>query len=210
VKNMHSKNSDFFKKKPQQAGFSLVELLVAMLISLTLIFACTALYSSLKNSINTAQKLATAQESLRGSFYLLSRSVHQANSIAISGANNTNQQLTVGYGEPPGGEEIYGCLGNKMESGSADTYLVDVDTEGEPHLYCDDDGIGIGSAAELIALDVTWLRFQNVTGNNEHGLIVKMKIEGMPEYLGDKKIGELGLSFPLALRQKILLELAEE
>ncbi len=174
-------------KKVRQSGFTLVELMIAMLISLTLVFACTTLYSSLKNSIAAAQGLATAQESLRSAFYLMSRSVRQAQSFAISGASDT--VLTATYGTPPAGSTAYSCLGNIIVSGSADTYSTDGDG-----LYCDD-----GSGAQLIALNVEELQFEKI---NDDGLKVRVEIDGIPASYTD------GITFTLALRQKILLDLS--
>ncbi|WP_354623902.1 prepilin-type N-terminal cleavage/methylation domain-containing protein [Psychromonas sp. MME2] len=191
---MYIKRFPKSKLKTKQVGFTLIELMVAMTISLSLVFACTTLYGSLKNSINIAQNLSNAQESLRGAFYLLSRSVHQAQGININGVNTANQELVVTYGEPQSGGILYGCLGNSMVSGSSDTYYSD-----GAGLYCDD-----GSGAQLITLDVERLRFDNITGTNEEGLIVKLKVTGMPDSLGND-----GVTFKLALRQKILTNLLE-
>jgi prepilin-type N-terminal cleavage/methylation domain-containing protein len=191
---MQTNNLNFNKKKAQQAGFSLIELMVAMVISLTLIFACTALYSSLKASMTTAQNLGKAQESLRGAFYLMSRSVYQAESVEISGAND--ELLTVNYNPPPTGD-IYSCLGSKITSASSDAYS----TNGAG-LLCDD-----GTGAQLIALDVKTLNFITISdaSGTVNGLTVTMNIEGMPASLFDGG----GLTFTLALRQKILLGLAQ-
>ncbi|MFQ3175862.1 MAG: prepilin-type N-terminal cleavage/methylation domain-containing protein [Psychromonas sp.] len=191
LNNMQTNN--FNKKKTQQAGFSLLELLVAMVVSLMLIFACTTLYSSLKISMTTAQELGKTQESLRGAFYLMSRSVYQAESVTISGAGD---QLRVTYNPPLTGD-IYGCLGKPISTaGRTDTY-----SSNGAGLFCDD-----GSGAELIALDIKNLNFTKI--NDASGTInrltVTMKIEGMPASLFD----DGGLTFILALRQKILLDLA--
>ena len=180
---MRCKYRERFTSKARQAGFTLIELLIAMLISLTLVFACTTLYSSLKSSIMLAQNLATAQESLRGAFYLMSRSVRQAQSFTISGA-----VLTTTYGAAPADSNIYSCLGNSV-SGSTDTYSSDGDG-----LYCDD-----GSGAQLIALDVTELQFEEISaasGTSDDGLKVTMKIDGLPSSYDD------GITFTLALRQR--------
>lgn len=176
-----------FTSKVRQAGFTLIELMIAMLISLTLVFACTTLYSSLKDSILLAQDLATAQESLRSSFYLMSRSVRQAEDFKVSGAT-----LTTIYGASPSGSNIYSCLGNSV-SGSSDTYSSDGND-----LYCDD-----GSGAQLIALGVTSMTFGTVTGTNADGIEVTLNIDGMPSSYND------GINFRLALRQKILLDLSD-
>jgi len=189
---MRSKASNFINTKTQQAGFTLIELMVSMLISLTLIFACTALYSSLKSSISSAQNLAYAQESLRDSFYLLSRSLRQAESFSISGA-----KLTTTYGPEATVSNIYSCLGNDRILGDADVFFKK-EGEDEVGLYCYDDGVV--ENAQLIALGVSDLQFEQIS---DDGLKVTMKIDGMPSsYVG-------GLTFTLALRQKILLNLTE-
>lgn len=174
----------------KQTGFSLVELIIAMLISLILVFACSSLYSTLKSSIKLAQDLSTSQESLRGSFYLLSRSIRQAQSfIIVSGGT----KLTTIYGTKPAGIDIYNCLGKNIVSGNTDTYRSDGD-----YLYCHD-----GNDEEKIALGVTKLEFEDASTSAAIGTGVKvtMKINGMPaSYVN-------GFSFELALRQKILLDI---
>lgn len=173
-----------FTSKVRQAGFTLIELMVAMLISLTLVFACTALYSSLKESIQLAQGLATAQDSLRSSYFLMSRSVRQAVDLDISGA-----QFTTTYGAPPtDGSPVYNCLGRDAASAATDTFYA-----AGGYLYCDD-----GSGAEKIALAVTKMTLLANTGTNYDGLIVQLEIAGMPATYAS------GATFTLALRQKIL------
>ncbi|WP_415230664.1 PilW family protein [Psychromonas sp.] len=189
--------NNFTQKEAQQGGFSLIELLIAMLISLILIFACTTLYSSLKSSISTSQKLAKAQESLRGSFYLLSRSLYQADGIDVSGT-----PLIVKYSSLIN-HDMYSCLGNTISSaGSTDSYFTATDDDGLSHLYCDD-----GSGEQLIALGVETLTFEAIShasGTIVDGVKVTMKIDGMPSSSYSD-----GLTFTLALRQKVLLDLTE-
>ncbi|WP_372882289.1 PilW family protein [Psychromonas sp.] len=194
---MQSKQLNLKNNKIGQGGFTLIELMVAMVISLTLIFACTVLYSSLKSSISTAQELAKAQESLRGAYYLLSRSVRHAGSVAVG----TSGALITTYGaSPASGDKIYSCLGNDDRvSGSTDTYWSE-----DNDLYCDDE-----IDKQKIALGVTGFTFTTISHANSTGDIiydgveVTMEIDGMPSsYAG-------GLTFTLALRQKVLLELAD-
>lgn len=196
---MRTNNSSLFKVTIRQAGFTLIELMIAMIISLVLVFACTTLYSSLKNSIAVAQDLGNAQESLRGAFHLMARSVRQAKTFTLVGASGAAAtELRTIYGETPTGEMIYSCLGNPRSEDDEDVFFSDV--EG---LYCDDDGIGSGAPAQLIALNVEEINFENISGNNDDGLNVRIKIAGMPDTYSN------GLSFKLALRQKILFELNE-
>jgi len=186
---MHSKNSNFIKIKNQQAGFTLIELLIAMLISLTLIFACTTLYSSLKSSIAAAQRLANAQESFRGAYFLLSRSVYQADSIEVSGAT-----LTVIHSRASAVNR-YGCLGKKVSSASKETFYIDTDDDDLPHLYCDDGSV-VDPSERLIALNINDL---TPVKSGDNGVIVTLKIDEVSGALGTD-----GLTFNLALRQKVL------
>ncbi|WP_193755594.1 prepilin-type N-terminal cleavage/methylation domain-containing protein [Psychromonas sp. psych-6C06] len=185
----------------RQAGFSLVELLIAMVISLTLIFACASVYSSLRDSIKASQDLSTAQESLRTAHYLMSRSVRQGYGLALSGANGTDRELIVTYGSEADNNIFYGCLGERQYSGAKDTFKIVDD-----NLYCHTVGKASAGAAtlvsveELVALDVTNISASLATGNKK-GVYIALAIKGMP---GDMATN--GFKFSLAMRQRILID----
>jgi len=184
--------------KLKQTGFTIVELLIAMVISLTLIFACTSVYSSLQNSISTSQNLSIAQESLRTAHYLMSRSVRQGWGIELSGATPT--ELSVVYGTEANDNVFFGCLGTNQTSGAKDTFYIEA-FNGTNHLFCTQNGNK--DDGEMIALNVTSLSASLATGNQK-GVSINLKIDGMP----GKTIGTLGvdgITFILALRQRILI-----
>ena len=170
----------------QQQGFSLIELLVAMLLSLVLVLACSSVYSSLRNTLNTTKALSEAQESLRGSFNLIARSVRQGDSIGIATLNGFGE-LRVTYQNIDVGDQVLSCLGNARSNGNSDRFYSD-----GQGLYCDD-----GVANQLIALNVENFQLQ---GLGTQGINVSIKITGMPASMPN------GLTFAVALRQKILTQ----
>lgn len=202
-------------------GFSLVELLIAMLISLVLVFACSSIYISLKQSLEVSQALSKAQESLRGSFYLMSRSAHQSagysiaaitvsgSSLTLSGAapsiaaqDGKNVALQLVYGEPLNGI-VYSCLGNPRQSDAVDTYYSDGEV-----LRCDDNYDGAVLKGEAVALAVSKFRLVELS---DAGFEVIMNIKGIPEKQYTKNSGgttitDPGFFFKLALRQKMLIK----
>lgn len=202
-------------------GFSLVELLIAMLISLVLVFACTSIYSSLKDSLKVSQALSKAQESLRGSFYLISRSAHQSLSysiaaITISGSGSTlsgavasvasqtgkDVALQLVYGDPEG-RAVYSCLGNTRALNSVDTYYSDGEV-----LRCDDNYNGSVLKGEAVALAVTKFRLAELS---DSGFEVIINIDGIPkkQYSAISAGADPGFLFKLALRQSVLIKATE-
>ncbi|MCE0558822.1 prepilin-type N-terminal cleavage/methylation domain-containing protein [Motilimonas sp. E26] len=173
------------KKMTSTSGFTLIELLIAMLLGLVLVLACSSVYGSLKNTLNTAKQLSEAQESLRGAFNLISRSVRQGDSIGISTLNSQGE-LLVTYQDINTGDQVLSCLGNTRSNGNSDRFYSD-----GKGLYCDD---GIGN--QLIALNVEKFQLQAI---GTEGVNVSIKVTGMPTNMGTN-----GLTFTVALRQKIL------
>lgn len=191
-------------KKIKQTGFSIVELLIAMVISLTLIFACASVYSSLRSSIEISQGLSNAQESLRGAHYLMSRSVRQGHGLAV-GVSGGEPTIVVTYGEEANNDNFYGCLGTKQVSDATDTFWVKNDANNNKQLYCTINYTNLAGAAvtetKIIALGVTSLSASIPTVPPfQKGVDVTLKIEGMPENM---KVN--GFTFSLAMRQRILI-----
>lgn len=191
--------------KIKQTGFSLVELMIAMVISLVLIFACTSVYSSLQASLNVAKDLSTAQESLRTAHYLMARSVRQGYGMEVKVVDGL-QQLVITYGSEADDYNFYGCLGGTQASGSTDTFYVK-----DNYLYCETATVTVVSGAadtiaitgdEPIALDVAFMSAALATGTKK-GVEVTLGIEGMPtNMLAD------GFTFSLAMRQRIIIDAA--
>ncbi|MCE2570087.1 PilW family protein [Motilimonas eburnea] len=168
-----------------QRGFTLIELLIAMLLGLVLILACTSVYSSLKSTLSTTRSLSEAQESLRGAFNLITRSVRQSDNISVSTLNGFGE-LLVSYNNISAGDQVVSCLGNTRINGTSDRFYSN-----GAGLFCDD---GIGN--QLIALNVENFTLQAI---GTEGVNVSIKVTGMPASLGTD-----GITFTVALRQKIL------
>lgn len=186
-------------KRFKHTGFTIIELLISMIISLTMIFACASVYSSLQASISVSQKLSTAQESLRTAHYLMSRSVRQGYGMQLSGANSSSA-LVVTYGSAANDHLFYGCLGARQMSGATDTFFVAND-----HLSCSTK-ISAGASTEtaVIALNVSSLS-ASLEASPKKGVDITLLIDGMPgETTGT--MGVDGFTFSLAMRQRILVD----
>ncbi|WP_022942594.1 PilW family protein [Psychromonas hadalis] len=198
--------------KIKQTGFSIVELLIAMVISLVLIFACASVYSSLQSSINVSQGLSNAQESLRGAHYLMSRSVRQGSGLAIV-VSGTTPTVVITYGEEASNNTFYGCLGTKQESSATDTFWVNEDSDNNKQLYCTTKYTNIATGGvvtntEIVALDVQSLS-ATLAPTPQKGIDITLKIKGMPGKTAGT-MGADGFTFSLAMRQRILIDSGEE
>jgi type IV pilus assembly protein PilW len=78
-------------KRPQ-AGFTLIEIMVSMVLGLVIIGGATSLILANQQSYRTNEALSQVQESARTAFELLSRDVREA---GISGCDNTNRMANV-------------------------------------------------------------------------------------------------------------------
>lgn len=65
-----------------QSGFSLIELMIAMSLSLLLILGIATVFSSLKNTSSYSQQLENTQEVLRFTNSTFSRAVHRADEMS--------------------------------------------------------------------------------------------------------------------------------
>ena len=94
-------------------GFSLIELMIAMVLGLVIVLGTASFYSTLKGTILTANKLEIAQENLRSVYQLVARSLHQADSVSA-----TPQSLTVTYNNlQTGGAQLPGPYPQQWRSG---------------------------------------------------------------------------------------------
>ena len=70
------------KQRNTQSGFSLIELMIAMSLSLLLILGIATVFSSLKNTSSYSQQLENTQEVLRFTNSIFSRAVHRADEMS--------------------------------------------------------------------------------------------------------------------------------
>lgn len=121
------------KQHNSQSGFSLIELMIAMTLSLLLILGISTIFSSLKNTSAYSQQLENTQEVLRFTNSIFSRAVHRADEMddkSYTGSDgNTYDQLDLTFNldnlDSSDTNDTYtSCLGNKMSSQYYESYRL--------------------------------------------------------------------------------------
>lgn len=151
----------------KQAGYSLIELMIAMVISLTLMMGISTAYTSIKSLTLSTKNIENAQEVIRFSSRTFTRSLRQAT------------QLPVGYPTTLGVTQEAGsisCLGTRPAANYVETYSL----QGE-QLQCD-----IGSGAETILTGVENIQF-SINGKLVTVSVTPKAQEGNPNGEGPAK-----------------------
>ena len=121
------------KQRNTQSGFSLIELMIAMSLSLLLILGIATVFSSLKNTSSYSQQLENTQEVLRFTNSTFSRAVHRADEMDVksyTGSDGgTYQQLDLTFNldnlDSSDTNDTYtSCLGNPMTSQYYESYRL--------------------------------------------------------------------------------------
>jgi prepilin-type N-terminal cleavage/methylation domain-containing protein len=109
---------------PQQSGFSLVELMIAMVLALVLILGVSTVFVSIKSTASNSSQLKNTQQVLRFVNSILKRAVHRADAMDVSGDSSA---LILGYDldNLANGETYTSCLGTAYNSAFYETYLLD-------------------------------------------------------------------------------------
>lgn len=101
----------------ENQGFTLVEILVALSLSLVLIGGMLSVLLSSKQSYLRKDSITQMQENLRVTADLLRKNLSMAESV-LQGSNENG--IVVTYG---GGEGVLNCLGHPVSSGSVVSYF---------------------------------------------------------------------------------------
>ncbi len=141
------------------AGVTLIELMVAMVISLILIAGSIASYSSISLTLKTSKTLENAQEVLRYSSQVFYRSLKQTSAIPL--LDGTDSIIV----SQDGG--VVACNGQTPIVAYTETY-----TYASPNLLCD-----IGNGTEVILTGITNIAYE-ISGNS---VSVTVTPEGLPE-----------------------------
>lgn len=99
------------KQHNSQSGFSLIELMIAMALSLLLILGIATIFSSLKNTSAYSQQLENTQEVLRFTNSIFSRAVHRADDIS----GGSTLTLTFNLDNLDINEKFIDCRGEEKE-----------------------------------------------------------------------------------------------
>jgi len=125
-----------------QAGLSLVELMVSVVIALVLMIALAQLLLGTMQTDRTTSDVARMQESGRNALELMGRAIRQAGArsnadvafsgVALAGSNGAGapDAITAQYEAQDGGETD--CAGNAVAAGALMSYAFAVNTAANP------------------------------------------------------------------------------
>lgn len=137
------KSSLFVLRQSRQAGFSLVELMVSVVIALVLMIALMQLLLGTMQTDRVTSDVSRMQESGRNALELMGRVIRQAGArrnadvafsgVALNGSNGASaaaDTITVQYEAQDGGETD--CAGAAVAAGSLMTYAFAVNAAVNP------------------------------------------------------------------------------
>lgn len=132
-------------------GFSLVELMVAMLLGLILVGAATGVMLSNTQSFKATQKIAQTQDGARLGFELMARDIRQAGSIPCGNNTSIDNIISAAQSDAPwyldwGVDEKDPLVGHAKNTILADLNNRADDTEALTVLYADNSGTSLADA----------------------------------------------------------------
>lgn len=122
-----------------QAGFSLIELMIAMLLGLFLLGGVLTVFASNQHTAQLKQRLDGAQEAVRFGSYTISRLVRNAD---VFTADSTSSRLVLRF--PPDIMNVPGCTHANIVGGQVLTLSVNNVSR---RLVCDSSTIALGVVA---------------------------------------------------------------
>ncbi|MCH8538951.1 MAG: prepilin-type N-terminal cleavage/methylation domain-containing protein [Alkalimonas sp.] len=174
-----------------QYGFTLVELMVALVLTSLLMLGVGGAYMAINQTVQEVQSIENAQEVIRSSQLLLSRSIHRADSMSLSGDELHIHRLNSQASE-------LDCRGMAQASAFTEAYRF---AAGELQCRVDGDSwtpllTGL-SGIEFIEVGMDLLR-------------VRIAPEGLPEHFPQADLNGDGVLLPyirldLALKTQILI-----
>nr|WP_249556178.1 prepilin-type N-terminal cleavage/methylation domain-containing protein [Shewanella sp. 10B] len=164
--------------KKRQAGFSLSELMIAMVLGLIIMLAVVNFFAPLKATVEESKRLENAADALRYATLSLSKSVKRASNIVSLSAN----ELVLAVAASPAQPSLT-CLGTSKTSDYNETYRFDA-----PNLSCDD-----GDGAQVLLTGLESTRF----ALNGELVTVVLKPEKLPAQYGQ------GIQLDIALRKPL-------
>ena len=187
-------HNDYSTTRSTQQGFTLVEIMIAITLSLFLISGLVKIYSSNKKSAFVQSELARMQENQRFAVDFLNREIRMAgyydqsqptaiypvkkfydgsntkisNPATSDGANNDSDTITIQY------ESATDCLGNKVDDtkaenldGNGNTIAINTYSVNNETLYCQGNS---NPVAQPVAEDIA--NMQILYGENTDPIVV--------------------------------------
>lgn len=127
-------------KHHMSAGFSLPELMIAMVLGLIIMLAVINFFAPLKATVTESKRLEHAADALRYATLTLTKSIKQATGVNAISANQLALNATASATQPR-----ISCLGNNKTADYVETFSFVA-----PNLSCND---GSGAQVLLTGLD---------------------------------------------------------
>lgn len=166
----------------QQSGYTLLEMLVAMTVGLFLLAGVAMSYSAIKSTVRMTQELSDAQEVIRYTSQVFTRSAKQT----ISEPTVSADRLTIQFEQFA---NVLSCQGTTPTADYTETYTLS-----NGFLTCD---IGNGAARLLKGIDSINFTFNNFL------VVIVVKPLDIPSHFG------AGLQIDIATTQLILIKAFE-
>lgn len=165
--------------KYNMQGFSLVELMIALLISTVLMIGVSSAYSSIRGLVNTSKNLENAQEVIRFTADVFTRSLKQTEGpVTIAGGGT---QITI-----PQNANSIACDGNR----TIGVIYDEVYSHNGINLRCD---TGQGDGARIILTGIRAIRFNQVGNLVEITVTPKAQL-GEPDDEGAAKAIQIDIA----------------
>lgn len=166
----------------QQSGYTLLEMLIAMTVGLFLLAGVAMSYSAIKSTVRMTQELSDAQEVIRYTSQVFTRSAKQT----ISEPTVSADGLTIQFEQFA---NVLSCQGTTPTADYTETYTLS-----NGFLTCD---IGNGAARLLKGIDSINFTFNNFL------VVIVVKPLDIPSHFG------AGLQIDIATTQLILIKAFE-
>ena len=163
-------------------GFTLVELMIALVISMIIIAGSIVSYSSISQTVQTSKQLENVQEVIRSTSHILTRSLKQTSAIPLIDGTS---KLIVSQDA-----NVTACNGQTPNADFTETYSLN-----STNLVCD-----IGNGNETILTGITNITF-TLNGNSVSTVVLPI---GLPDNYGN------GLQIDISLTRVLFEEATAE
>ncbi|QYX65531.1 prepilin-type N-terminal cleavage/methylation domain-containing protein [Shewanella putrefaciens] len=136
----HRTQQRHIKLTSRHTGFSLSELMIAMVLGLIIMIAVINFFAPLKTTVEESKRLENAADALRYTTLTLSKSIKQADNVALVSANELVLSTRASASQPS-----ISCLGQSKTADYTETFSFLA-----PNLSCDD---GDGAQTLLTGLE---------------------------------------------------------
>ncbi|MBB3231872.1 PilW family protein [Halomonas stenophila] len=188
---LHAEKMQDFKKR--ESGFSLVELMIALVIGLLIVLGAGQLFLTSKQSYNQMEALAERQEALRAITDLISLDIRTSSDITDNSADQS--VLHMSYGSGVRENDPYCAGANKLN----DVTYSFADQDLQVQVVC-----GSASSGGSLVNGIESMQFAlDPSLSAAEGLFVKVEVT-FPAIMSGEPVSKRKYSFMVARRNNIL------